>query len=108
MDVNTFSVALVGTEGTVCGTLSGVVLSQRAGRAQAAEQNRRADREREEGRAERALQAKRGPYAHLNTTARAYRVAAREAVEAAERRESVDAALLDTAREAWAEQYSCK
>ncbi|MFF2786645.1 hypothetical protein ACFVT6_07720 [Streptomyces sp. NPDC058049] len=104
--MNTLAVALIGVGGTLGGTLGGAVLSQRAGRAQAAEQNQRADREREEERAERALQAKRDLYAHLNTTARAYRVAARDAVEAAERGESVDAALLDTAKEAWAEQYS--
>ncbi|MFF3673371.1 hypothetical protein ACFYYS_05195 [Streptomyces sp. NPDC002120] len=82
------------------------MLSQRAGRAQAAEQHRRADREREEGRAEQAFEAKRDLYARLNTTARAYRVAARDAVEAAERGESVDPAVLDAAKEAWAEHYS--
>ncbi|MFF4431527.1 hypothetical protein ACFYZ4_20435 [Streptomyces sp. NPDC001513] len=75
-------------------------------RAQAAEQNRRADRERDEGRAERAFEAKRELYARLNTAARAYRVAARDTVEAAERGEGVDPALLDAAKEAWAEQYS--
>ncbi|MFI5470906.1 hypothetical protein ACIA6D_11820 [Streptomyces cacaoi] len=106
VDVTTLAVALISVGGTLGGTLGGAVLSQRAGRAQAAEQNQRADREREEERAEQALQAKRDLYAHVNTAARAYRVAARDAVEAAERGESVDPALLDAAKEAWAEQYS--
>lgn len=70
------------------------------------EQNQRADRERAEDRQDRAQEARRDLYARLNTTARAYRVAARDAVLAAERGESVDPAVLDTAKEAWAEQYS--
>ncbi|WP_234543808.1 hypothetical protein [Streptomyces shenzhenensis] len=74
--------------------------------AEAAEQNRRADREREQERDERALQAKRDLYARLNTTARAYRIAARDAVLASGRGESVDPAVLDAAKEAWADQYS--
>ncbi|MFE1837689.1 hypothetical protein [Streptomyces sviceus] len=102
MDVTTLAVALI----SVGGTLGGAALSQRASRAQAAEENRRADREREEERAEQAMQAKRDLYATVNTAARAYRVAARDAVEAAERGEAVDPALLDAAKEAWAEQYS--
>ncbi|WP_327416317.1 hypothetical protein [Streptomyces sp. NBC_01233] len=106
VDVTTLAVALISVGGALGGTLGGAALSQRASRAQAAEQNRRADREREEERAEQALQAKRDLYAHLNTAARAYRVAARDAVEAAEHGESVDPALLDAAKEAWAEQYS--
>lgn len=106
VDVNTLAVALISVGGALGGTLGGAALSQRAGRAQAAEQNRRADRERQEVRAEQALQAKRDLYAQLNTSARAYRVAARDAVEAAERGESIDPALLDAAKEAWAEQYS--
>uniref|UniRef100_A0AAU2JVZ0 Secreted protein n=1 Tax=Streptomyces sp. NBC_00049 TaxID=2903617 RepID=A0AAU2JVZ0_9ACTN len=106
MDVNTLAVALISVGGALGGTLGGAVLSQRAGRAQAQEQTQRADREREEGRAEQALQAKRELYARLNTAARAYRVAARDAVEAAERGESVDPAFLDAAKDAWAEQYS--
>ncbi len=106
VDVNTIAVALISVGGALGGTLGGAVLSQRASRAQAAEQNRRADLERQEIRAEQALQAKRDLYAHLNTSARAYRVAARDAVEAAVRGESVDPALLDAAKEAWAEQYS--
>ncbi|WP_307025892.1 hypothetical protein [Streptomyces canus] len=80
--------------------------SQRASRAEAVEQNQRADREREQERNDQAQQAKRDLYAHLNTTARAYRVAARDAVEAAQRGESVDPVLLDAAKESWADQYS--
>ncbi|MER7187911.1 hypothetical protein ABT404_52095 [Streptomyces hyaluromycini] len=78
------------------------MLSQRVTR----EQNQRADRERAEDRHDRAQEARRDLYARLNTTARAYRVAARDAVRAAERGESVDPAVLDTAKEAWSEQYS--
>ncbi|MGW1170869.1 hypothetical protein [Streptomyces sp. NPDC002550] len=106
MDVTTLAVALISVAGTLGGTLGGAVLSQRASRAEAAEQNQRADRERDQERDERALQAKRDLYAHLNTTARACRVAARDAVQAAERGESVDPAVLDAAKEAWADQYS--
>ncbi|MER6534601.1 hypothetical protein ABT215_12495 [Streptomyces sp900105755] len=106
MDVTTLAVALISVGGTLGGTLGGGVLSQRAGRAQAAEQNQRADREREEQRASEAMQAKRNLYAAVNTAARAYRVAARDAVEAAERGEIIDPALLDAAKEAWADQYS--
>lgn len=106
MDVTTLAVALISVGGTLSGTLGGAVLSQRASRADALEQNQPADREREQKRDEQTLQAKRDLYAHLNTAARAYRVAARDAVEAAERGESADPALLDNAKEAWAEQYS--
>ncbi|MGZ0201283.1 hypothetical protein ACNFR7_13970 [Streptomyces sp. RM1] len=102
MDVTTLAVALISVGGTLGGTLGGAVLSQRANR----EQNERANRERERERHEQALQAKRDLYAHLNTTARAYRVAARDAAQAAERGESVDPAILDAAKEAWADQYS--
>ncbi|MFF3333733.1 hypothetical protein ACFYWX_30005 [Streptomyces sp. NPDC002888] len=106
VDVTTLAVALISVGGTLGGTLGGAVLSQRASRAEAVEQNQRADREREQERNEQVLQAKRDLYAHLNTAARAYRVAARDAVEAVERGESIDPALLDAAKEAWAEQYS--
>ncbi|MFI7399244.1 hypothetical protein ACIBW9_01905 [Streptomyces sp. NPDC049541] len=106
MDVTTLAVALISVGGTLGGTLGGAVLSQRASRAEAVEQNRRADREREQERDDQALQAKRDLYAHLNTTARAYRIAAQDAVHAAERGESIDPALLDAAKEAWADQYS--
>jgi hypothetical protein len=82
------------------------VLSQRARRAEAFEEHQRAKRERGQEREERSLQAKRDLYAQLNNAARAYRVAARDAVEAAERGESVDPAHLDAAKEAWADQYS--
>ncbi|MFE4412355.1 hypothetical protein [Streptomyces sp. NPDC056821] len=104
--MTTLAVTLISVVGTLGGTLGGAVLSQRASRTAAAEQNQRADREREQQRSEQALQAKRDLYAHLNTTARAYRVAARDAVQAAERGESVDPAVLDAAKEAWADQYS--
>ena len=90
------------SEGTLGGTLGGTALSQRANR----EQNQRADREREQERHEQAIQTRRDLYARLNTTARAYRVAARDAVEAAQRGESIDPALLDAAKEAWADEYS--
>ena len=42
----------------------------------------------------------------MNTTARAYRVAARDAVRAAERGENVGTTALETAKEAWADEYS--
>ncbi|KDN75412.1 hypothetical protein DF19_24785 [Streptomyces olindensis] len=106
MDVTALAVALISVAGTLGGTLGGAVLSQRASRAEAAEQNQRADRERDQERNEQALQAKRDLYAHLNTTARAYRIAARDAVQAAERGESVDPTVLDAAKEAWADQYA--
>jgi hypothetical protein len=102
VDVTTLAVALISVGGTLGGTLGGAVLSQRANR----EQNQRADREREQERHEQAIQARRDLYARLNTTARAYRVASRDAVEAAKRGENVDPALLETAKEAWADQYS--
>ncbi|MFJ8019734.1 hypothetical protein [Streptomyces sp. NPDC096311] len=66
----------------------------------------RADRARELERDEQALQAKRALYADLNNAARAYRVAAQDAVRAAERGESVDPAILDAAKDAWGDQYS--
>ncbi|MEU9911330.1 hypothetical protein [Streptomyces sp. NPDC051001] len=106
MDVTTLAVALISVGGTLGGTLGGAVLSQRASRAEAVEQNQRADREREQERNDQAQQAKRDLYAHLNTAARAYRVTARDVVEAAQRGENVDPALLDTAKESWADQYS--
>ncbi|MWA13621.1 hypothetical protein E5671_31350 [Streptomyces sp. BA2] len=102
VDVTTLAVALITVGGTLGGTLGGTVLSQRANR----EQNERADREREQERHEQAIQARRDLYARLNTTARAYRVAARDAVEAAKRGESLDPALLESAKEAWADEYS--
>ncbi|MFC7259957.1 hypothetical protein [Streptomyces lutosisoli] len=102
VDVTTLAVAIIGVGGTLGGTLGGAVLSQRVTR----EQNQRADRERAEDRQDRAQEARRDLYARLNTTARAYRVAARDAVRAAERGESVEPAVLDAAKEAWSEQYS--
>jgi hypothetical protein len=102
VDVTTLAVALISVGGTLGGTLGGAVLSRRANR----EQNERADREREQKRQEQAAQAKRDLYAQLNTTARAYRMAARDAVHAAERGETIDPALLDSAKEAWADQYA--
>ncbi|MGW4274220.1 hypothetical protein ACWEGQ_18090 [Streptomyces seoulensis] len=106
MDVTTLAVALISVGGTLGGTLGGAVLSQRASQAEAAEQNRRADREGERERDEQTLQAKRDLYARLNTAARAYRVAAQDAVLAAERGEGFNPALLDAAKDAWADQYS--
>jgi hypothetical protein len=102
VDVTTLAVALIGVGGTLGGTLGGAVLSQRASR----EQNERADRERAEDRQDQAQQARRELYARLNTTARAYRVAARDAVRAAERGEDVEPTILDAAKEAWSEEYS--
>ncbi|WP_367044967.1 hypothetical protein [Streptomyces sp. Je 1-332] len=102
MDVTTFAVALITVGGTLGGTLGGAVLSQRANR----EQNERVDRERDQERHEQSTQARRDLYARLNTTARAYRVAARDAVLAAKRGESIDPALLESAKEAWADEYS--
>ncbi|MGW7271496.1 hypothetical protein ACWGH5_13320 [Streptomyces sp. NPDC054864] len=102
MDVTTFAVALITVGGTLGGILGGAVLSQRASR----EQNERVDREREQERHEQSIQARRDLYARLNTTARAYRVAARDAVLAAKRGESIDPALLESAKEAWADEYS--
>ncbi|GGQ56268.1 hypothetical protein Saso_70050 [Streptomyces asoensis] len=102
VDVTTLAVALIGVGGTLGGTLGGALLSQRVTR----EQNQRADRERTEDRHDRAQEARRDLYARLNTTARAYRVAARDSVRAAERGETVKPAVLDTARDAWLEQYS--
>ncbi|WP_405844116.1 hypothetical protein [Streptomyces sp. NBC_01518] len=102
VDVTTLAVALISVGGTLSGTLGGTLLSQRANR----EQNQRADREREQEHHEHATETRRDLYARLNTTARAYRVAARDAVEAAERGESVDPVLLDAAKEAWADEYS--
>jgi hypothetical protein len=102
VDVTTLAVALISVGGTLGGTLGGAVLSQRANR----EQNQRADREREQERHEQAIQTRRDLYARLNTTARAYRVAARDAVEAVKRGESIDPAHLEAAKEAWADQYS--
>ncbi|MFJ5838020.1 hypothetical protein ACIQGO_14850 [Streptomyces shenzhenensis] len=100
--MTTLAVALISVGGTLGGTLGGAVLGRRANR----EQNERADRQRAEERQDRVQEARRDLYASLNTTARAYRVAARDAVRAAERGETVDPAALDAAKEAWAEQYS--
>ncbi|GGU14153.1 hypothetical protein GCM10010289_39670 [Streptomyces violascens] len=52
------------------------------------------------------MQDRRDLCARLNTTARAYRVAARDAVHAAARHESAEPAALDASKEAWAEEYS--
>ncbi|MFJ9360358.1 hypothetical protein [Streptomyces mirabilis] len=106
VDVTTLAVALISVGGTLGGTLGGAVLSQRASRDQAAEQNQRTDRERAQERTDQALQAKRDLYAQLNTAARAYRVAARDAVRAAERGESSELAALDAAKDAWGDHYS--
>ncbi|MFE6717183.1 hypothetical protein ACFVDU_06290 [Streptomyces albidoflavus] len=102
MDWSTLAVALIGVAGTLGGTLGAAALGQRANR----EQNLHADRQREHERQEQVTQAKRDLYAQLNTSARAYRVAARDVVEAAHRGESPDPAPLEAAKEAWADQYS--
>ncbi|WP_439946467.1 hypothetical protein [Streptomyces sp. BBFR109] len=102
MDVTTLAVALISVGGTLGGTLGGAVLSERANQ----KQNERTDRQRAEERNDRAQQAKRDLYARLNTTARSYRVAAQDAVRAAERGEDVEPAALEAAKEAWSEQYS--
>ncbi|MEW2287060.1 hypothetical protein [Streptomyces sp. NPDC047841] len=104
--MTTLAVTLISVTGTLGGTLGGAVLSQRASRAEAAEQNRRVDREQELARAEQALQGKRDLYARLNTAARAYRIAGQDSIRASERGERLDPALLDATKEAWAEQYS--
>ncbi|WP_405478560.1 hypothetical protein [Streptomyces sp. NBC_00009] len=106
MDVTTLAVGLISVAGTLGGTLGGAVLSQRASRAEAREQNLRADRQQEQVRAEQAVQATRDLYARLNTTARAYRIAGRDVVEAVARGETLDPVLLDAAKETWAEHYS--
>lgn len=98
MDVTTLLVALV----TVGGTLGGVMFSERANR----DREERADRQRVQERDDRVQLARRDLYARVNTTARAYRVAARDAVRAAERGDSMDTAALDAAKEAWLEEYS--
>ncbi|MFF3518674.1 hypothetical protein [Streptomyces sp. NPDC002573] len=67
---------------------------------------KRADQQRVQERDDRVQEARRDLYARLNTTARAYRVAARDAVRAAERGEDVESAVLDAAKEAWADEYS--
>ncbi|MFF1450677.1 hypothetical protein ACFVYF_21420 [Streptomyces sp. NPDC058274] len=102
VDVTTLAVAVIGVVGALGGTLGGAVLSQRVTR----EQHQRADRERAEDRHDRAQQARRDLYARLNTTARAYRVAARDAVRAAERGQAAEPAVLDAAKDAWLENYS--
>ncbi|MFD3452904.1 hypothetical protein ACFWVC_12075 [Streptomyces sp. NPDC058691] len=102
MDVTELCVSFIGVAGALGGTLGGAMLSQRARK----DEDQRAERERAREREDRAVQARRDLYAQINTAARAYRVAARDAVEAANRGENVDPAHLDTAKEAWAEQYS--
>ncbi|MET8856924.1 hypothetical protein [Streptomyces sp. NPDC004579] len=102
VDLTTLAVTLIGVGGTLGGTLGGAVLSQRTN----TKQNERADRQRAEERQDQIQQTKRDLYARLNTTARAYRVAARDAVRAAERGESVEPTALDAAKDAWSEEYS--
>ncbi|WP_079159072.1 hypothetical protein [Streptomyces sp. SAT1] len=102
MDVTALAVTLISVGGTLGGTLGGAVISRHAVR----QQNERVDRQRAEERHAQAQQARRDLYARLNTAARAYRVAARDAVRAAERAESIEPTALDAAKEAWAEEYS--
>ncbi|MFG2265171.1 hypothetical protein [Streptomyces sp. NPDC048720] len=98
MGVTTLAVALI----SVGGTLGGAMFSERTNR----KREEIADRQRVQERDDRVQQARRDLYARVNTTARAYRVAARDAVRATERGESVETAALETAKEAWAEEYS--
>ncbi|MFD5761824.1 hypothetical protein [Streptomyces mirabilis] len=102
VDVTTLAVALIGVGGALGGTLGGAVLSERANQ----KQFERADKQRAEDRHDQAQQARRDLYARLNTTARAYRVAAQDAVRAAERGEDVEPTALDAAKEAWSAEYS--
>ncbi|MFE2911903.1 hypothetical protein [Kitasatospora indigofera] len=101
-DVTTLAVALVGVGGTIGAT----ALAQRARRAEVAEQNRRAAREREQDREDRAVQTKSELYAALNATGRAYRSAGRDTVLALRRGEAVTADALDAARQAYYDQYA--
>jgi hypothetical protein len=95
-------VALAG----VGGTMGATVLAQRARRMEVAEQNRRTALERTQDREDRAVEAKRGLYAALNATARAYRTAGRDVVLALRRGEPVAADALDAARQAYYDQYA--
>ncbi|WP_424212129.1 hypothetical protein ACN20G_08490 [Streptomyces sp. BI20] len=106
MDITTLVAAGIGVVGALGGTLGGAVLSQRAVRTEARESARRAELERSRAREERDEEATRARYARLNTTARGYRSAARDALLAAHRGEEHDPALLDTARDRWAEEYA--
>ncbi|MFH8338376.1 hypothetical protein [Streptomyces sp. AM6-12] len=87
---------------TAGGTLGGATFNEFASQ----KREKRADQQRMQERDDRAQQARRDLYARLNATARAYRVAARDAVRATERGEEVESAVLDAAKEAWAEEYS--
>ncbi|WP_234312626.1 hypothetical protein VM636_09645 [Streptomyces sp. SCSIO 75703] len=87
---------------TAAGTLGGAMFNEFASQ----KREKRADQQRIRERDDRAQQARRDLYARLNATARAYRVAARDAVRATERGEDVESAVLEAAKEAWAEEYS--
>ncbi|MET7451006.1 hypothetical protein ABZT03_03735 [Streptomyces sp. NPDC005574] len=98
MDVTTLAVGLITAGGTLGGAMFNEFASQK--------RERRADQQRVQERDDGVQQARRDLYARLNTTARAYRVAARDAVRAAERGETIDSSVLDAAKEAWADEYS--
>ncbi len=98
MDLSAVAVGLITAGGTLGGAMFNEFASQK--------RERRADQQRAQERDDRVQQARRDLYARLNATARAYRVAARDAVRAIERGEHVESAVLDAAKEAWAEEYS--
>ncbi|MBK3631475.1 hypothetical protein JHN52_00575 [Streptomyces sp. MBT97] len=98
MDLSAVAVGLI----TAGGTLGGVMFNEFANQ----KREKRADQQRVQERDDRVQQERRDLYARLNATARAYRVAARDAVRATERGEDVEPAGLDAAKEAWAEEYS--
>ncbi|MET7973313.1 hypothetical protein ABZW44_09605 [Streptomyces mirabilis] len=68
MDVTTLAVGLITAGGTLGGAMFNEFASQK--------RERRADQQRVQERDDRVQQARRDLYARLNTTARAYRVAA--------------------------------
>ncbi|MGV9320521.1 hypothetical protein [Streptomyces sp. NPDC003660] len=98
MDLSNVAVGLITAGATLGGAMFNEFASQK--------REKRADQQRAQERDDRAQQAMRDLYARLNATARAYRVAARDAVRAIERGEDVESAVLDAAKEAWAEEYS--
>lgn len=98
MDISAVAVGLITAGGTLGGAMFNEFASQK--------REKRADQQRVQERDDRVQQARRDLYARLNATARAYRVAARDAVRATERGEDVESPVLDAAKEAWAEEYS--
>lgn len=92
MDVSAVAVGLITAGATLGGAMFNEFASQK--------REKRADQQRVQERDERTQQARRDLYARLNATARAYRVAARDAVRATEQGEDVESAVLDAAKEA--------